>query len=122
MYASPYSLRVYDKEAGTNVHAATFLHTPADRNVMLANVRAVKGKRFLVYPSDSTKRILQLAPDEILCVYHKEQLITWTKWDHVIYPSFEFDSDDESFVLLVKGESKEQCYEALLQARRFLIN
>jgi hypothetical protein len=120
---SPYALRAYDKDTSTNVHVSTFVYTGHDRNVMRVDwspQMALSKKRFLIYPSDACKRILSLEKDKILCLYHGEQLLTWTAWEHVIYPTFVHTDVGEPFLLLIKGESKEQCFETLVQTRRHL--
>lgn len=142
-----YSLRAYNEHTHTNVWVSSFCET-AVAMVWVApwpkSCRRRPPSYFMVYPGDDeSKRFLTLERNEILCVYHKETLLTWTTYDHVVYPCFhsssryspppraaaaakrleeeEEDDDDDERLWVVRGESKELCKEALLTARRFTI-
>jgi hypothetical protein len=124
MRPSVYSLRKYNENTQTNVCVSTF-HYVTDA-VMVAkwtrNDDDDERVRFLLHPSPATnRRFLELAPNELLCVYHRHQLLMWTSSKHAIAPSFAVPSSDEEedlFIWLVKGPTEEICKDALLVAQR----
>ena len=142
-----YSLRAYNEHTHTNVWVSSFCET-AVAMVWVApwpkSCRRRPPSYFMVYPGgDESKRFLTLERNEILCIYHKETLLAWTTYDHVVYPCFvvtrteskysppsakrlegsrdEEEEEDDERLWVVRGESKELCKEALLTARRFTI-
>jgi hypothetical protein len=129
-----YSLRAYNEDAHTNVLVSSFSEV-APLVWVASWPRSCRkpGARFVVYPGSPTQRFIALERGEMLCVYHKNTLLTWVAYDHVVHPCFEsssysrysspqaatkrLDEEDDEQLWLVRGESKELCKDALIMAQ-----
>jgi hypothetical protein len=143
-----YCLRAYSADAQTNVLISHF--SKLTSCVWVApwpkSCRQKSGVQFIIYPGVISDRFLKLEKDEIMCVYYKNTLMTWTRYHHVVYPSFESpetfrsrdvssaqaptntsiaatntSDDDDERLWIVRGESKEHCKDALIMAQNFIL-
>jgi hypothetical protein len=86
-----YCVRAYDADAKTNVLISHFSQLTSC--VWVApwpkSCRQKPGVQFIIYPGVTSDRFLKMQKDEVMCVYYKTILMTWTRYHHVVYPSFE---------------------------------